>query len=154
MNRAVTSGRNEQIKSARQMYNAKVKDLKANTIIKKSTISNLQININVKGEALGIDKFSLTPRRRPKKANKLPTFAIKTIGGRKNIKGTFIAFRDGKGGLFRRTTKRRLPIKKIYTVSTPQIVGSQVAMLGFEIAFSDTFEKRFNHEFNRLLGEK
>lgn len=84
----------------------------------KMRTSGLSGVISSKGAAQSLIKFVVKPRKNPKK---LPQGffgqALRSGGG--NIPQTFIGAGSLNGHLYQRTSKRRLPLKKVMTTNPP-----------------------------------
>ena len=106
--------------------------------------------INSSGNYLGLDHFQLNPSVR---VGKMPVTAIvkKGNGGTLNDK-TFIAYRDGHLGAFERLGSGRLPIKRKYGPSAPQMLGPTTWLPDLDEFMSQKLNERFEHELNRLLS--
>ena len=65
---------------------------------------------------------------------------------------TFIAYKDGHLGAFEREGSGRLPIKRKYGPSAPQMLGPTTWLPDLDEFMSQKLNERFEHELNRLLS--
>jgi len=150
LNRVSAMSKTRMVKNAAQTYTVKYGELLRGLTTKKAFPGKLIAEINSSGNYLGLDHFQLNPSVR---VGKMPVTAIvkKGNGGTLNDK-TFIAYRDGHLGAFERLGSGRLPIKRKYGPSAPQMLGPTTWLPDLDEFMSQKLNERFEHELNRLLS--
>lgn len=129
----------------------KIYAIKTNQVRKQAAIRDemLGTTIHVKGHMIPIANGS--------------TGEIVQYKGKVQAKGIFVQVKKGSGSLvprsfdhggrfFARTSKKRFPIKGLYGPSVPQLFGNPDVMDAMEEAGMDMYEKRLEHELDRLIG--
>ena len=108
------------------------------------------------GKVIGLDHFRLNPKTRKK--GKIVQVAVKK-DGLKSLPNAFIAYHSGKLGAFKRTGRfitkngrKRETIKRLMTVSAPQMLGN-LSILEYLQGYADEkFRIRLDHEIDRVIG--
>ena len=113
----------------------------------KKHISEQQKGILVRSERLSLDKYKLSPRKPSRK--RILHAAVRRDGGMKSLGRR--AFIWG-GHPFARTSRARLPIKKLVGPAVPQLVDNDGVLEQIQQKGQDTFSKRFKHYISRLGG--
>lgn len=126
------------VKQVRKTYNIKSARLKK---VMSINVSGSSWRMKIKSRSLGLYNFSA------KQTKKGVSFMVKK-GNRKKLKNAFIA-RDVNGNMrvFERKTKKRLPLKSLYSLSPTQMFNKEVLELcqkKFEAYYAQTFEKNLN----------
>ena len=126
------------VKQVRKTYNIKSARLKK---VMSINVSGSTWRMKIKSRSLGLYNFSA------KQTKKGVSFMVKK-GNRQKLRNAFIA-RDanGKMRVFERKTKRRLPLKSLYSISPTQMFNKEVLELcqkQFEEHYAQTFEKNLN----------
>lgn len=141
LNRTIRSARTEISREIRTVYNIKAADVSNAIAIKQATKTDLTATLYVKGKSLALKLFS------PRQTGTGVSIEIKR-GNRKTLRSTFLAIMpSGHQGVFERKTKKRLPIKELFTIGLPQMFSSKV-MSEKLIAF---FKEKFPPEFIRTV---
>lgn len=156
--------------ATRKKYQIKGKDIKETISSKKGTKDNPQCVISSKGNPIPIYKFRVTPKDviklkgvklkdRPKYKGK-----VKKKTQLKVIYSSFVQkMKSGHIGLFRRKilskemrsiTKKDIhrKISEVYGPSAPQLLGNKDTMAFIQKEADKTYEKRIEHEINRVLN--
>lgn len=149
LNRTITNVTTNISKETRKKYHIKAGDIKSNLTKSKASRSNLSGEVSVKGKVIGLDKFKVSPKTvNPKRRQQLKISVKKGNVGR--VMGAFISNMSGIK-VAKRTTNKRLPIKRLYGPSAPQMVGNEEVARVVTQEAGKTYEKRLEHEINRLL---
>lgn len=152
INRAISTMKTSTNKEARVLYHLKSGDINKTFSIKKASKNNLRAVIISKDTKLGIEKYKISPKQpRPGKPPTSLKVAVKK-DGLKPIEGAFVADIHGIK-VFKRTSKRRLPINRIMGPAIPQIIKNKEIMKNSEKAAIKMYKKRIEHEINRMLGD-
>lgn len=93
------------------------------------------------------------PRRTKKGAMRQISFQIKRSGGRKQIKGAFVAANKRTGGtaIFIREGKGRMPIKTLTTIDVAQMFNTKRINLVIRQTMQAKFAANFNRELKAVL---
>lgn len=149
LNRTLDMTKAEQVRRARDTYEIKAGKLRENYRVKKSNPGSLFGEIVSSGSPIALEHFKLSSKRR----SKTPLKAAVKKGGLKTLgRRAFIAYQDGHGGAFARKTAKRIPIKRLYGLSAPQMLGEE-GILEYLTGYSqEKFNERFQHEFEREMA--
>ena len=148
LNRTLDMTKAEQVRRARDIYEVKAGKLRENYRVKKSNPGSLYGEIVSSGSQIALEHFRLSSRRR----SKVPLKVAVKKGGLKPLgRRAFIAYQDGHGGAFARKGAKRIPIKRLYGLSAPQMLGEE-GILEYLTGYSqEKFNERFQHEFEREM---
>jgi len=150
LNRALDKLVTETGREVRKVYKVRLRTVRDALNTKRASVRNLQARLLVDGVRLPIIEFS------PRWRRGMPVGAsvqVMVSGGRKNIRGAFIAeMKSGHRGVFRRRGRSRLPIDEIRTISIPQAVINKMVSAALERAAVDTFNKNFAQQVRYLSG--
>lgn len=137
LNRAGRSALSQTVRFIREKYNIKASDLKDQIKIIPANKTKDVFVIKASHKAIGLIKFGSA--RQTKKGVAVSV----SKGNRKTINSAFIT-EVGKGyhrGVFKRETKKRLPIKELYGPSVMQVMSSGKAEEFIQKVFNERFEK-------------
>ncbi|WP_260288454.1 phage tail protein [Peribacillus aracenensis] len=149
LNRAVTNVASNVSKEVRKEYNIKSADIK-NTLSKtRASRSNLSAIVESRGELIPLDKFKVSPRTVQPKRKKPIKVGVKK-GGVKPLLHSFVSDVNGIK-VFERKGKARLPVKKLFGPSIPQMLKNEDIRKNIDREGSETFNRRLDHEINRIL---
>lgn len=150
INRAVTNVNSNVKKEVRKEYIIKAADIQRTLKVTKATKSNLKGEVKSIGSPIGLDKFKVTPKTvNPRR--KTPIKAGVKKGNLKKLLHAFVADVNGTK-VFEREGRARLPIKKLFGPSVPQMLRNEDVRTVIEREGQQTFLNRSNHEINRILG--
>ncbi|WP_404427301.1 phage tail protein [Ureibacillus chungkukjangi] len=150
INRAVTNVNSNVKKEVRKEYNIKASDIQPTLKITKATKASLRGEVKSSGSPIGLDKFRVSPKTvNPRR--KTPIKAGVKKGNIKKVLGAFIADIHGNK-VFEREGRARLPIKRLFGPSVPQMLDNDEVRTTIEQQGHQTFETRLDHEINRILG--
>lgn len=150
MNRAATNINSNIKKEVRKEYNIKAGDIKDNMEKPiRSTKNRLKAEVRSIGRPIGLEKFKVSPKTvNPKRKSPIKIGVKKD--GVKAVMGAFVADINGKK-VFERTSKSRLPIRKLFGPSVPQMIGNEEVRTEIERKGQETFQNRLEHEIGRIL---
>lgn len=148
INRSATSGKTIASKKVREEYVLKAGKINEATKIKKASSAKLEANITWRGPMVNLKNFKITPRTRPKRKSKRQMTAEVKKGKKSVYKGAFIG---PNGQVYRRLTKKRLPIAPVYGPSIPHLMGADKVRSEVQKRTLDVLIKRVDHEISRML---
>lgn len=149
LNRSMNNIATNISKEVRKEYNMKAKDIKATLVKTRSTRSTLGAVVKSKGELIPLDRFRVSPKTvQPKR--KAPIKVGVKKPGLKPLLGAFVADISGKK-VFKRTGKKRLPVRRLFGPSIPQMIGNEEIARKIDEEGQKMFQKRMDHEINRIL---
>lgn len=150
LNRTVTTVASNIKKEVRKEYNIKALDVTQSITKTKASRTKMTAMVASKGTPIPLDRFKLSPRAvQPKR--KKPIKAGVKKGGLKEVVGAFVSDLNGIK-VFQREGKKRLPVKRLYGPSVPQMLGSQEVVNRINQEGAVMFNNRMNHEIERLLN--
>ncbi|MEK5069811.1 phage tail protein [Sporosarcina sp. FSL K6-1508] len=136
-------------KEIRKEYHVKAGDVSATLKKHRASRGSLSANVESKGPLIGLDKFKVSPKTVNPKRKSLLSIAVKK-DGMKKVKGAFNADINGTK-VFMRSTKKRLPIRRLFGPSVPQMLGNEEIRDVVESQGREKFEERLEHEITRIL---
>lgn len=149
LNRAATNIRSNISKEVRKEYIIKASDVKATLSKNKASRGDLSVVVRSTGSVIPLDRFKVSPKTvNPKR--KAPIKAAVKKGGMKEILRAFVADIHGIK-VFQRKGKPRLPIRRLFGPSVPQMLGNETVRDQIEKEGHETFHRRLDHEINRIL---
>ena len=151
LNRALDKVGTETGREVRKEYNVKLAAVRNALSKRRANSRSLSARLLVEGARLGLIEFAARWRQG------MPVGAsvkIKVAGGRKTIKGAFIATnrRTGYTGVWRREGKSRMPIRNLRSISIPQAVMNRMVLAALEAVAVETFNKNFEQQVRYLSG--
>lgn len=149
INRALIRGRTVASKALRENYTIKAADVKGAARLWRPGGEEVTGKLVFSGFPLKLSHFRVKPlgqdttgsNRKPVKVEVLRT-------GLKPLKNAFLF----NGTVFQREGAARLPIEVRYGPSIPQMLSNENILGKIQLEMKDTFEKRIDHEANRLLN--
>ena len=136
-NRALLAGRTMLSKGIRSEYSIKAGTIKSHTKLKKASRGTASGEIRVSGRPIDLMEFS--PRLRK---GGMVTVRVKKT--RKKLPHSFFVT-VGRAGIYHRTTKKRLPIEREFTLSVPQMAGNVNVSTAVQKRMSEVFVERLEH---------
>lgn len=150
LNRAMSNINSNVKKEVRAKYNIKAGDVQDTLKKIRASRGSLAAGVHSKGGVIGLDKFKVSPKTvNPRR--KTPIRVGVKKGGMKSAGGAFVADISG-AKVFKRRGKRRLPIQRLFGPSVPQMLDNKEIRARIEQQGQETFQKRLDHEINRILG--
>ncbi|MDQ0352483.1 hypothetical protein J2R98_002327 [Alkalibacillus filiformis] len=150
INRAITR-MNTQVKRApRDEYHIKATDIAANIRPIKASRSNLAGRIKADDVSVPLEKFKISPRTvNPRRKSPIKA-AVRKGGSPKPIPGAFMADINGPK-VFERTSKARLPIRRLYGPSVHTMLANTDVREPIEETGLDIFNREFDRQIIRIL---
>lgn len=149
INRGVTNVNTNIRKEIRKEYHIKAGDINVTLTKQRANRGSLTGAVLSEGHLIGLEKFKVNPKTiNPRRKNPLRV-AVKKSGG-STVGGAFIADHY-RPKLFMRNTNKRLPIRRLFGPSVPQMLGREDIRDFIVRDGHDTFERRLQHEINRIL---
>ncbi|WP_313891126.1 phage tail protein [Psychrobacillus sp.] len=149
LNRGMSNINTNIKKEVRKEYHIKAGDIDVTLKKNRASKGSLSAEVKSKGGAIPLDKFKVTPKSINPKRKSTLSVAVKKDGVKK-LKGAFMADINGPK-LFLRAKKSRLPIGRLFGPSIPQMLGNEDIGSPIQEKGQDAFEKRLDHEINRIL---
>ena len=122
--------------------------------IRKATTRTLSAMLDSKGEPIDLYNFKNRATETSTRAS------VKKGGGMKNLliedRWAFVAtMKSGHTGLFQRAGKSRLPIKKKFSLSVPQMIGNEEEVYGkLEPEIGEILQKHVEEQIQKLIAKK
>ena len=156
LNRAVDAGVTQAARSVSSEYYVQNQKVKKTIKTKKANANSLTAGFISAGNAIPLINFKTNPKRVPAKKPKILLQAgVLRSGGLGSIKNAFVnKTKSGKIHVLQRTTNSSYPIKVLYGLSIPQMVGSKKIGEKIEDRAVEILDSRVQHEIDRLLGVK
>ncbi|MGI6436405.1 MAG: phage tail protein [Syntrophomonadaceae bacterium] len=158
LNRAATETRTKIITQTREDYFVKAGDIRDTIRITKATPDRTRVVIKSRGTKRELAAFKVRPGMpNPKKPPPVWRVAVKR-DGLKGFPGGFLikGTSTGKLHVVTRVTSERYPIRIRYGPAVPQMIGQNLSKREYNRLIENEAEKAFNkrleHEINRLLG--
>lgn len=164
LNRGITNVGSNIRKEVRKEYHIKAGDVNATLSRHRANRGSLAATVKSKGHLIGLDKFKVNPKTvNPNRKTHL-NVSVKKGGGGK-IKGAFnvdihgvkVFERLGRfskppsKGRYAGTKAKREDIGRLFGPSIPQMLGREDISEFVMNEGQNTFEKRLEHEINRIL---
>ena len=108
-----------------------------------------ELAITYKGRLLTPVHFGMTPKAPPR--GKSYTLKASVLKGQKKVIGRYLNTRT-PGGPFQRMSKTRTDIKKLTTISVPQMITSDRTNEAIMLRLNTETSKRLEHHMKRALG--
>ncbi len=136
-NRALVAGRTMLSKGIRSEYNIRAGTIKSHTKLKKASKGTTSGELKVSGRPIDLMEFSPTIR-------KGGMVSVRVKKTRKKLPHSFFVA-VGKAGLYHRTTRKRLPIEREFSLSVPQMAGNVNVSNAVQKRMSEVFVERLEH---------
>lgn len=150
INRAVTNVNSNIKKEVRKEYIVRAGDIQATLKVERASRASLSGKVKSTGNPISLEKFKISPKT-PNPKRKAPIKAAVKKGSLKTVLGAFVADING-AKVFERKSSERLPIKKLFGPSVPQMINNEGIRMQIEQEGHQTFNNRLGHEINRILG--
>ena len=126
--------------------------------IKVKGVAVDSVQLVYKGRLLTPTHFSMTPKQRPDAGRKYKVKAAIVKGQKKVLGSSVFLASSGAAGTtqipFKRTTKKRLPIEVIKTVSIPQMITNEKVSEDIQSRMDELLATRLKHNTERLASKK
>ncbi len=136
-NRALLAGRTMLSKGIRSEYSVKAGTIKSHTRLKKASKGTQSGELRVSGRPIDLMEFSPSISR-----GGMVSVRIKKV--RKKLPHSFFVA-VGRAGIYHRTTRKRLPIEREFTLSVPQMAGNVNVSAAVQKRMSEVFVERLEH---------
>lgn len=152
INRTISSVQTDMKREAVKGYEVISADVAKTLKTRKATKSNLSAQATSQGRPLALRHFKVKPSKRPSKAMKKKLqVKIKKSGGYQELNANPAGF-WGRGNVFAREGKSRLPIRRLYSLSIPQMISEPHALARIKENAENTLQKRVEHEINQSIN--
>lgn len=149
LNRAMTTVGSTVRKEVRQEYHIKARDVSETLKRYRAKPSNLRASVLSSGSPIGLDKFKVSPKTiNPRRKTPIKIGVKKSSLNR--VMGAFMADISGHK-VFERTSKSRLPIKRLFGPSVPQMLENEKVTKLASQKGQETFDKRLEQEVKHIL---
>lgn len=136
INRALVAGRKTLSVSVRGEYSISAGVIKAHTKLKKASDGGLAGDMVISGRPIDLMEFS--PR-----ISKKGMLSVRVKKSRRTLSHSF--FVAPNNGLYHRAAESRLPIKREYSLSVPQMAGNVNVSTQIQERMTVVFEDRLKH---------
>lgn len=158
LNRAGSSVSTEAGRRIRKVYAIKADRLKGSIKTRKANPSFLIAKVVASGKHIPLGYFSAKINRRSGDV----TVKVRRAGGRKRVTGkpqfigrpTIPILSGGHIGVYQRKTKKRLPIKELFSIDVPRALTTDEIFKALSAKGADVFAQRFRHEMKRRTGSR
>lgn len=158
--RASGPARTVAAKEVSAKYHVKRQDVRDIDFVKRNP-SEPSVNIVWEGAQMPLDKFETTfPKTnhrfkaRGRANSPQVTTMIRKSGRRARYNTSFVANLKGENRVYRRTTRKRFPIKRTLGPAIPQLLNSVELHSKIIKRVQPIIDKRTVHEINRILAGK
>lgn len=124
--------RKQLIDKAQKSYTVKSGRFNKATTIKNATLRNLTATITAKGSPMELKDFKVSPSKPDNKPQKNKQTKAKVYSKnrmkpleRNGIKAFVVRFKNDHISVAQRRTKKRFPIKVLYSTSIPHMIGNE-----------------------------
>lgn len=149
LNRAVTNVNSNIKKQVRKEYIVKAEDIQKTISKTKASRGDIGAEVKSRGNLMALDKFKVSPKTiNPRRKSPIKV-AVKK-GAAAPLPGAFMSDINGPK-LFKRSGKKRLPIKRLFGPSVPQMIGNEEVRTQIEKEGQETFQKRLDQNIKRIL---
>jgi len=155
LNKTARGAKTDAVKLIRQHLMIKAKPVRENVRISKATWSKPTAYLFARGKR-GVPLLGNYPVRPGRLGARKPkqgvSVQIKRFGGRKVIKGSFLAkMKSGHVGVFLRDSADRLPIKQLHGMGFIQLLERGMIHRRLKKSIAKRMERNLKHEINHLL---
>ncbi len=146
MQRAAQSGRTQAGKLVTAEYHITPAQFRGKTKESVKTQGLASITIRYAGSVIPLIQFNVK-----RSASGIFAKAMKSSGGAV-LRNSFIATLGSSPNVYTRLTPARFPIKKLFGPSTGHMMQNEKVADKMVEVMQETYERRFEHELNRILG--
>ena len=150
LNRSINTARSELVRGIREEYTVRAAPVRNSINIRSSTPQRLEAEIKTLGEPLPLNYFKVKPSTpNPRRTSKIRVSVRK--GSAKPIGSAFVARLGGTNKVFERVGKARLPIRRLFGPSVPQMAENDKTIENVADSARVSMDKRLSHEIGRLI---
>ena len=120
------------VEQAQKSYTVKKARFNKATTIKNATVRSMTATITAKGEPMELKDFKTSPATPPAKQKRGRSTRARVYSSsqlkpleKNGIKAFVTRFRNGHVSVAQRRTKKRLPIKVLFSTSIPHMIGNE-----------------------------
>ena len=157
LNRTISTVKTDMKREAVANYEVKSADVAKSLSVIRATPSRLNAVAISSGRPIALAHFKFKPKQpMAGRTRRKVMVKIKKSDGYKVIKKTppaFVQNINGATNIFARTGKQRLPIKRLYSLSAPQMINNKEVINRITEKAHETLEKRVKHEIEYRLNK-
>ncbi len=150
LNRAASNARSNASKKVREVYRIKTQDVNKSLKVEFATRHDLRATVISSGGSIGLEKFKTNMPNPSAKKPRVFKAAVKKQSNLRAVLRGFVANVNGTK-VFQRTSKKRLPIQRLFGPPVPQMVNNPEVRGFIEEEAVKTFDKRLVHEIKRVM---
>jgi hypothetical protein len=155
LNRTITTVKTDMKREVVAAYEVKGSDVTKSLSVKKSSPNKLSAEAISQGRPIALAHFKFKPKKpMAGKTRRKVMVKVKKSEGFTEIKSkpaAFVQNPNGATNIFKREGQSRLPIKRLYSLSVPQMLGNQEVINRITVKAHETLEKRVKHEIEYRL---
>lgn len=155
LNRTISTVKTDMRREAVASYEVKSADVAKSLSVRKASPSRLTAEALSVGRPIALAHFKIKPRKpMAGKTRRKVMVKIKKSEGyvALNIKpSAFVQNPNGAINVFQREGKKRLPIKRLYSLSVPQMINNPEVLNRITVKAHETLDKRVKHEIEYRL---
>lgn len=151
LNRALSSVAKTVNEELRKNYHIKTADIKPTITRTRAKRSDINAVLRSSGSVIPLDRFKVSPKTVNPKRKSTIKVAVKKAAA-KPLDGAFNADINGIK-VFKRSSKKRLPIERLFGPSVPQMLNRDDIRKRIEVTGQTMFNKRIDHEIERILAK-
>nr|DAF41704.1 MAG TPA: minor tail protein Z [Caudoviricetes sp.]DAP64031.1 MAG TPA: minor tail protein Z [Caudoviricetes sp.] len=159
LNDTAKKARSLLFQQAKKTYTIKTSTFNKTTTLKKATKAHLVAVISVTGKANRLKGFTVTPATLKEGTARPDVYKAKVVRANspkpligKGSKAFLTVFKKGGVGLVEREGKERYPIKSLYSLSDPQMIGSKIRVYKIvKPEIHGILEKELERQIGRVL---
>lgn len=155
LNRTISTVKTDMRREAVAEYEVKGSDVAKSLSVKKASPARLSAEALSKGRPLALSHFKFKPKKpMAGKTRRKVLVKVKKSSGFTEIKikpPAFVQNPNGATNIFAREGESRLPIKRLYSLSVPQMISNKEVMNRITEKAHETLDKRVKHEIEYRL---
>lgn len=155
LNRTISTVKTDMRREAVASYEVKSSDVAKSISVKKASPSHLSAEAISMGRPIALSHFKFKPKQpMAGKTRRKVMVKIKKSEGYGEIKRkppAFVQNPNGATNIFAREGESRLPIKRLYSLSVPQMISNKEVLNRITEKAHATLEKRVEHEIKYRL---
>lgn len=152
LNRGIAMARTDLVREVREEYEVKAGDVRKTMTLTRATASRLEASVTFMGSPISLGSFNVRPKTQNPSRRTPIRVSVRTGSAPTSLDKGFILRTGGKPSVFERVGQSRLPIRRLYGPSVPQMVGNDRVVDRVADKAQENLTKRLDHEINRLIG--
>lgn len=145
--RAATAGRTTAKREAAKVYTVPASLVQKTIVINKGSKANPSAEIHARSSRLPLSAYKYNPQRDTTGAKRKPVRVSVRKGNAATVKNGFVYNKN----IYTRVGATSLPVRRLFSLSVPQILENDNISEKISDTMQETFEKRLQHETLRLL---